>query len=113
MPDPCHRIVVDSEQAGILATEIVPPASIRRWSPRRKAQVVRAVQTGLLSEAEACRRYCMTAEELSGWMHALDESGERGLRATKRFRTRTLDPFVFAWPLQGPVLRKECHARSH
>ena len=113
MPDPCHRIVVDSEQARILATEIVPPASTRRWNPRRKAQVVRAVQTGLLSEAEACRLYCMTAEELAGWMHALDESGEHGLRVTKRFRVRTRDPFTFAWPSQGTVLRKESHARSH
>ena len=113
MPYPCHRIVVDSEQARTLATEIVPPVTTRRWNPRRKAEVVRAIATGRLSEAEACRLYRMTAEELAGWKRALDESGERGLRVTKRLRARALDPFESAWPAQGSVRRNDSYARSH
>lgn len=113
MPDPCQRTAVDPELAGILAAGMLPPVSTRRWNPRRKAQVVRAVQTGMLSEADACRLYCMTAEELAGWKRRLDESGERGLRVTKRIRARTRDPFDSAWPRPESVLRKEPYARSH
>ena len=111
MPDPCRRIAVDRELAGILATETVPPVTTRRWNSRRKAQVVRAVQAGMLSEEEACRLYRMTAEELAGWQRAHDESGERGLRVTKRIRARAADPFATAWRMQGSMLRNDPYAR--
>jgi hypothetical protein len=113
MPDPCQRTTTDSELANILPLETVPPVTTRRWNPRRKAQVVRAVQDGMLSEEEACRLYRMTLEELASWQRTLDESGERGLLVTRRVRPRTIDPFDAAWPLQGSVLRNDPHAQSH
>src|SRR5688572_18187983 len=74
----------DPGLATILALESVPPVTTTRWIPRRKAQVVRAVQAGLLSVDEACRLYRLTVEEFEGWQHALSEAGEGGLRITRR-----------------------------
>lgn len=73
-------------------TEIaLPPANTRRWVISRKAQVVRAVETGVLSEIEACRRYDLTPEELSGWRQMIERHGVRGLRVTRLHQYRGQD----------------------
>lgn len=92
--------------------QALPPPTTRRWNPKRKAQVVRAIEAGLLTHDEACRRYRMTLEELLGWERALDESGERGLRVTKRLRPRGANPFASAWAGQELGVRTH-HARPH
>ena len=61
----------------------LPPPSTRRWVVRRKAVVVAAVQGGLLSLDEACRRYNLTAEEFLAWQYAIDRFGKDGLRTTR------------------------------
>jgi len=61
----------------------LPPPSTRRWVVSRKAQVVSAVRTGLLSINEACERYHLSMEEFRSWARLLDEHGPRGLRATR------------------------------
>ncbi len=61
----------------------LPPENTTRWVVRRKAQVVRAIDTGLIDEDEACRRYNLTMEELQSWRSLIDQHGLRGLRATK------------------------------
>ncbi len=61
----------------------LPPPETRRWVARRKAQVVAAVQTGVLSLEEACRRYTLSAEEFSAWEQAIDRHGLRALRVTR------------------------------
>ena len=61
----------------------LPPPSTRRWVARRKAVVVAAVQGGLLSLDEACRRYNLTAEEFLAWQYAIDRFGTDGLRTTR------------------------------
>ena len=61
----------------------LPPPSTRRWVISRKAQVVSAVRTGLLSMTEACERYHLSTEEFRSWARLLDEHGPRGLRATR------------------------------
>ena len=38
----------------------LPPATTRRWVIRRKAEVVAAVEGGLLTLEEACTRYRLT-----------------------------------------------------
>jgi hypothetical protein len=40
----------------------------QRWTAHRKAGVVRLVTLGILSEAEACARYGIGAEELREWL---------------------------------------------
>jgi hypothetical protein len=61
----------------------LPPADTRRWVIRRKAEVVAAVEGGLLSLEQACRRYQLTVEEFVSWEGALHHYGLNGLRATR------------------------------
>jgi hypothetical protein len=66
-----------------LADEDLPPPNTSRWVVRRKAQVVAAVNGGLLTIREACDRYGLTLEELASWQRAVDREGVPGLRATR------------------------------
>jgi hypothetical protein len=66
-----------------LALAELPPAETRRWVARRKAQVVTAVQTGVLTLEEACRRYALSAEEFASWEQAIGRHGLRALRVTR------------------------------
>ncbi|HEX8383126.1 MAG TPA: DUF1153 domain-containing protein [Sphingomonas sp.] len=66
-----------------LTMESLPPPSTTRWVVRRKAEVVAAVNGGLLSVDEVCERYSLTAEEFAGWQRAIDRSGMPGLRVTR------------------------------
>ena len=65
-----------------LALDSLPPPSNTRWVVRRKAEVVSAVNGGLLSDDEACERYRLSLEEFPGWQRAVDRSGMPGLRVT-------------------------------
>ena len=69
-----------------LTLQNLPPANTSRWVSRRKAEVVLAVQSGLISLAEACVRYSLSVEEFSGWQKAMDRDGMDGLRATRPTR---------------------------
>jgi hypothetical protein len=60
----------------------LPPADTKRWASRRKAAVVVATRTGVLSRMEACRRYMLSDEELADWEVALDRRGIPGLRSS-------------------------------
>ncbi|MFN2260115.1 MAG: DUF1153 domain-containing protein [Parasphingopyxis sp.] len=66
-----------------LTLDTLPPANTRRWVVRRKAEVVAAVNGGLLSVDEACERYDLTVEEFASWQRAIDRSGMPGLRVTR------------------------------
>jgi hypothetical protein len=58
----------------------LPSAGPTRWVMRRKAEVVLAVEGGLLSLEDACGRYLLTPNEFSSWQHGLAQQGLRGLR---------------------------------
>ncbi|HEU0223562.1 MAG TPA: DUF1153 domain-containing protein [Paracoccaceae bacterium] len=60
----------------------LPPADTKRWVARRKAAVVAAVNGGLISAEEACRRYSLSMEELDSWRQAVAKHGARALRVT-------------------------------
>jgi hypothetical protein len=66
-----------------LTLDSLPPPATRRWVVRRKAEVVAAVNGGLLTVDEACDRYSLTLEEFAGWQRAVDRSGMPGLRVTR------------------------------
>ena len=66
-----------------LTLDTLPPPDTRRWVVRRKAEVVAAVNGGLLSVDEACERYDLTVEEFASWQRAIDRSGMPGLRVTR------------------------------
>ena len=66
-----------------LTLDSLPPPSTPRWVGRRKAEVVAAVNGGLLSVDEVCDRYGLTVEDFAGWQRAIDRSGMPGLRVTR------------------------------
>lgn len=66
-----------------LTLDDLPSPDTRRWVVRRKAEVVAAVNGGLLSLDEACERYSLTLEEFASWQRAVDRSGMAGLRVTR------------------------------
>ncbi len=66
-----------------LTLDSLPPAGTTRWVVRRKAEVVAAVNGGLLTINDVCERYDLTLEEFAGWQRAVDRSGMPGLRVTR------------------------------
>lgn len=66
-----------------LTLDSLPPPSTSRWVVRRKAEVVAAVNGGLLNVDEACDRYGLSLEEFASWQRAVDRSGMPGLRVTR------------------------------
>ena len=73
-----------------LTIETLPPPGTTRWVVRRKAEVVAAVNGGLLTVDEVCDRYTLTVEEFAGWQRAVDRSGMPGLRVTRIQHYKTL-----------------------
>jgi hypothetical protein len=61
----------------------LPKPDTARWVTRRKAEVVAAVQGGLISLDEACDRYRLSVEEFLTWQNAIARHGLDGLRATQ------------------------------
>jgi hypothetical protein len=66
-----------------LTLDTLPPAGTTSWVVRRKAEVVAAVNGGLLSINDVCERYDLTLEEFASWQRAVDRSGMPGLRVTR------------------------------
>ena len=60
----------------------LPSADIKRWVIRRKAEVVVAVEGGVISLHDACERYRLTVEEFTSWQRAIHRYGVNGLRVT-------------------------------
>lgn len=73
-----------------LTLAMLPPPETTRWVVRRKAEVVAAVNGGLLSIDEVCERYRLTLEEFASWQRAVDRSGMPGLRVTRLQHYRDL-----------------------
>ncbi len=65
-----------------LAEHDLPSPDTTRWVVRRKAEVVAAVNGGLLTTDEACERYSLSLEELISWQQAIYRSGMSGLSIT-------------------------------
>jgi len=73
---------------GPLTVSDLPTSGTKRWVSRRKAEVVAAVDGGLISLDEACQRYSLSVEEFLSWQRAFDRFGQKGLRATKAHEKR-------------------------
>ena len=67
---------------GPLTRADLPSADTKRWSIRRKAEVIAAVRGGLLPLEEACSRYALNIEEFTSWQYCIDKYGFQGLRTT-------------------------------
>lgn len=66
-----------------MTLEDLPAPNTKRWVIRRKAQVVVAVRSGIISLNDACRRYNLSIEEFLSWQRLIDRHGIGGLRATR------------------------------
>jgi Protein of unknown function (DUF1153) len=67
--------------SGILPRAIdLPPPDTKRWVARRKAVIVNAVRSGVISLEEVCRRYELSVEEFLAWQRAIETHGVAGLR---------------------------------
>jgi len=66
-----------------LSVADLPPPSTKRWVIRRKAEVVAAVEGGLLSLDEARARYHLSEEEFDSWRKMISAHGLAGLRTTR------------------------------
>jgi hypothetical protein len=84
----CANSVIGPEGSRLTLADL-PSPDTRRWVIRRKAEVVAAVQGGLLSLDEACARYNLTVEEFLGWRLAINRFGLAGLLATRHNRGTT------------------------
>ena len=54
-----------------------------RWTPHRKAAVLKAIRAGELSVSEAMSRWELTLEELQAWGRDYQRWGLRGLKTTR------------------------------
>jgi hypothetical protein len=50
-----------------------------RWTSRRKAEIVVAIEKGLITPEEAKRRYELSEEELAAWVRDYAAYGQDGL----------------------------------
>ena len=79
-----NRQLYNLAEGGIALSAIdLPPSGTKRWVPRRKAVIVNAVRTGVISLEEVCRRYGLSVEEFHAWECAIDTHGVPGLRVTR------------------------------
>jgi transposase-like protein len=70
----------------------LPPPDTKRWTARRKASVVAAVLSGMITVEEVCRRYGLSVDEFLSWHNAMQRHGLPGLRITKLQNYRYLRP---------------------
>ena len=72
----------------ILTLSDLPSTNTKRWVIRRKAQVVAAVEGGLISLGRACQLYRLSIDEYLNWERTIRRYGLNGLRATRAQRYR-------------------------
>jgi len=60
----------------------LPSPGLSRWTPRCKLGVLNALDHGLITLDEACRRFELTAEEIEEWRGGFRRFGRAGLKTT-------------------------------
>ena len=68
---------------GPLTLDDLPSSITTHWVSRRKAELLAAIDGGLLTVEEACGRYRLSLEELAAWRRSVDRAGIAGLRVTR------------------------------
>jgi hypothetical protein len=87
------KYVIGPDGSPLTLADLPPPNTTKRWSIRRKAEMVAAVRGGLLSLDEACSRYMLTVEEFLNWEDLMCRHGFAGLRITRTQQYRE----TFRW----------------
>ncbi|MCW1431796.1 DUF1153 domain-containing protein [Novosphingobium sp. JCM 18896] len=68
----------------------LPPRNTKRWIAHRKAELVAAVDGGLLTIEEVCERYGIELEEFVSWQRGVERLGMRGLWVTRSQKHREM-----------------------
>lgn len=68
---------------GPLTIDDLPSSCTTYWVSRRKAEVLAAIDGGMLALEDACEKYRISPEELAAWRRSVDRAGIPGLRVTK------------------------------
>jgi hypothetical protein len=58
---------VSIKRSEFLTVADLPSPKVKRWVPRRKAEIVCAVQGGLVSDSVVKDKYGISADELDEW----------------------------------------------
>jgi Protein of unknown function (DUF1153) len=74
-----QRVIIGPLGFPITLADLPAPGRLR-WCARRKAEVVAAVEGGLLSKESACAMYQLSLDELLSWQRTLALDGLRGLK---------------------------------
>ncbi|SEH20057.1 Protein of unknown function [Sphingopyxis sp. YR583] len=75
---------------GRLTRADLPSSNTTHWTSRRKAELMAAIDGGLIGLAEALEEYRLTSEELAAWRETVGRAGIPGLRVTRH--THALAP---------------------
>jgi hypothetical protein len=62
--------------------ELLPSSHVKRWTPRRKAQIVDAVARGHVTPEIVFDRYRISREEFLEWERLDEQFGISGLKTT-------------------------------
>ena len=68
-------------KAAPMTRESLPCPRTTRWVARRKAEVVSAVASGIVTVNEVCAMYRMSIDELASWARAFDKTAFAGTAA--------------------------------
>src|SRR4051812_29681354 len=67
----------------VLTPTNLPSTRPRRWVAQRKAEILAAVEVGLLTVDEACARYALTLDEFLAWKRVVGTAGVSGLKVNR------------------------------
>lgn len=82
------RLTSVAGPVGPLTIDDLPSSTAGYWVARRKAELLAAIDGGLIGLADDCARYRLSGEELESWRRTIDRAGIAGLRMTKAPRPR-------------------------
>lgn len=83
--------MADNTQNYSAEITLLPPPTTQRWVKSRKMAVIKAIESGVLTDESACLRYSLSQEELDSWKRALNRHGPGALRTTHINRYRRAD----------------------
>ncbi len=90
-PKPKPAYIIGPE--GHCLTEFdLPLPGNKHWTSLQKAQVVAAVEGGLITRFEACQRYALSIEEYLTWKDVIQRFGLSGLQASRAQEIWNLTP---------------------
>ena len=91
IPKPRPAYIIGPEGHCLTADDLPRPGS-KHWNGHQKAQVVAAVEGGLISQYEACHRYALSMEEYLTWKVIIQQFGIDGLNASRAQAIRNATP---------------------